>query len=123
MDGTPPVNLDRIEVRGVRAWGRHGANPGEQGVPQPFDIDVRFELDLRAARSSDVLAETVSYADVHATIVRIVAQQRFALLERLGEVILDALMTDARIVRARIAIAKPRLLAGATPVVTLHRER
>jgi hypothetical protein len=32
-------------------------------------------------------------------------------------------MTDPRIAHARIAIAKPRLLAGATPVVTLHRTR
>ena len=103
--------------------GHHGANPGEQDVAQPFDIDLAFELDLRAARASDALADTVSYADVHAEVVRIVARERFALLERLGETILDALMRDPRIVRARVSLAKPRLLAGATPVVTLRRER
>ena len=112
-----------IEVRGIRAWGRHGANAGEQDVPQPFDIDVLFELDLAAARASDALADTVSYADVHARIVRTVARERYALLERLGEVILDELMSDTRIAHARISIAKPRLLSGATPVVTLYRER
>jgi dihydroneopterin aldolase len=114
---------DSIELRGIRAWGHHGANPGEQDVAQPFDIDVAFDLDLGAARASDALADTVSYADVHADVLRIVARERFALLERLGEVLLDTLMSDPRIVRARIAIAKPRLLAGATPVVTLHRSR
>jgi dihydroneopterin aldolase len=117
------IGLDRIELRGIRAWGRHGANAGEQDVPQPFDVDLAFELDLSAARAGDDLADTVSYADVHASVVRIVARERFALLERLGEVILDALMTDARIARARVSIAKPHLLAGATPVVTLRRER
>ncbi len=60
---------------------------------------------------------------MHAEVVRIVARERFALLERLGEAILDALMRDPRIVRARVGLAKPRLLAGATPVVTLRRER
>jgi dihydroneopterin aldolase len=115
--------LDKIEVRGIHAWGHHGANPGEQVVAQPLDIDVAFELDLRAARASDDLADTVSYADVHAMIVKIVATQRFALLERLGEVLLDALMADPRIVRAQVAIAKPRLLDGATPIVALRRER
>ncbi len=114
---------DRIEVRGIRAWGRHGANLGEQDVAQPLDIDLVFELDLSAARASDKLADTVSYADVHASVVRIVARERFALLERLGEVLLDGLMADPRIARARISIAKPRLLDGATPVVTLRRER
>jgi dihydroneopterin aldolase len=117
------ARLDRIEVRGIHAWGHHGANPGEQVVAQPLDIDVTFELDLRAARASDALVDTVSYADVHATVVRIVATERFALLERLGEVLLEALMADPRIARASVAIAKPRLLAGATPVVVLQRER
>ena len=117
------ARTDTIEVRGIRAWGRHGANPGEQDVPQPFDIDIAFELDLGAARASDALADTVSYAEVHACVVRTVARERYALLERLGEVILAELMTDARIARARISIAKPRLLGGATPVVTLRRER
>jgi dihydroneopterin aldolase len=117
------ANLDRIEIRGIRAWGRHGANAGEQDVPQPLDIDLTFELDLAAARASDALSDTVSYADVHARVVRTVARERCTLLERLGELILDGVMSDARIARAHVSIAKPRLLAGATPVVTLHRER
>lgn len=117
------MKTDAIAIRGIRAWGRHGANPGEQDVPQPIDVDVLLELDLSAARASDALADTLDYAAVHATIVRIVARERCALLERLGEAILAALMTDPRIVRGRVALAKPGLLAGATPVVTLHRER
>ena len=114
---------DTIELRGMRVWGRHGANPGEQEVAQPIDIDLLLELDLGAARRSDALADTISYAEVHAAVTRIVAQQRFALLERMGEVILDTVMRDERVARARVALAKPRLLAGATPVVTLHRAR
>ena len=114
---------DRIEVRGIRAWGHHGANAGEQDVPQPLDIDLALDLDLTRARASDALGDTVSYADLHARVVRTVARERCALLERLGELILESVMADARIARAQISIAKPRLLAGATPVVTLHRER
>jgi dihydroneopterin aldolase len=115
--------LDTIELRGIRAWGHHGADAGEQDVAQPLDIDVAIELDLAAARRSDALADTLNYAQVHAEVVRIVAARRFALLERLGDAILEALMSDPRIVRARIAIAKPGLLAGATPAVALQRER
>jgi dihydroneopterin aldolase len=114
---------DRIELRGVRAWGRHGANPGEQDVAQPLDIDAAIELDLSAARASDALADTISYADLHARIVRVVAEERFALLERLGDAILAVLMSDPRVAQATVSIAKPRLLAGATPVVTLRRVR
>jgi dihydroneopterin aldolase len=115
--------LDAIELRGIRAWGRHGANPGEQDVAQPIDVDVRLELDLQAARTSDALADTVDYAALHARIVGAIARERCALLERLGELILDDIMTDARVERARVALAKPQLLGGATPAVVVHRER
>ena len=115
--------MDSIEIRGIRAWGRHGANPGEQRVAQPLDIDVRLELDLDAASASDALGDTVDYAAVHQAVIKLVARERFALLERLGDAILRELMRDRRIVRARISIVKPALLRGATPVVTLQRSR
>lgn len=117
------ARLDTIEIRGIRAWGHHGANEGEQDLAQPIDVDLAFDLDLRAARASDALAETVSYADVHALVVAIVARERCALLERLGDVILTAVLRDPRIARARVTLAKPRLLGGATPSVTLAADR
>jgi 7,8-dihydroneopterin aldolase/epimerase/oxygenase len=115
--------LERVELRGIRAWGRHGANPGEQDVAQPFDVDLVLDADLRAARASDDLADTVDYAALHATVVRVVRTERCRLLERLAELILDAVMRDRRIAAARVSVAKPRLLDGATPVVTAGRVR
>lgn len=111
---------DAVELRGIRVYGRHGANPGEQDVPQAFDVDIELEIDLRDARASDALADTVDYAALHAEVVRIATATRYALLERLGDDILAAMFTDPRVSRARVSIAKPKLLAGATPVVTLR---
>jgi len=114
---------DRIELSGIRVFGRHGANPGEQDVPQPFDIDVAADLDLEAARRSDDLADTLDYDALHRRIVAIVTGTSYALLERLGEELLGAVFADARITSASVRIAKPRLLAGATPAVTVHGSR
>jgi 7,8-dihydroneopterin aldolase/epimerase/oxygenase len=114
---------DRIELRGIRAFGHHGADPGEKIVAQPFDIDVMLELDLSAARTSDALADTLDYSVLHATIVRIVGERSYDLIERLGADLLDAMLADSRVARASVCIAKPRLLAGATPAVTLHAAR
>ena len=114
---------DRIELRDIRAYGRHGANPHERDHPQPFDLDLRLEVDLSAARATDELARTIDYAELHARIVRIVRSESFALLERLGDRILADVMRDERVVTADLSIAKPRLLAGATPVVTLRSVR
>jgi dihydroneopterin aldolase len=115
--------IDTIELRGIRAFGHHGANPGEKNIAQPFDVDVTLEVDLSAARRSDDLRDTIDYSNLHATIVRIIGGRSFSLLERLGQEVLDAILSDGRIMGASVRIAKPQLLAGATPAVTLHGER
>ena len=114
---------DRVELRGIRVFGRHGANPGERDVPQPFDIGLAAELDLSAARAGDELADTLDYDALHRRVVAIVRETSYALLERLGADILAAILADARVERAQVSIAKPRLLAGATPVVTVYGTR
>ena len=115
--------IDTIALRGIRAYGKHGANPGERDFQQPFDLDLELDVDLGAARASDALDDTIDYAALHARIVRAVSTRSFALLERLGQTILDDVMRDGRVVTARLSIAKPRLLAGATPSVLLRADR
>ncbi len=105
---------DTIALRGIRAYGKHGANPGERTYVQPFDLDLELDVDLSA---------TIDYAALHSRIVRLVETQSFALLERLGETIVGDVMRDERIVAARLSLAKPGLLAGATPSVTLRADR
>jgi dihydroneopterin aldolase len=114
---------DLIELRGIRAFGHHGADPGEKTVAQPFDIDLSLEIDLTAARKSDALSDTLDYSTLHATIVRLVRERSYDLIERLGADLLDAMLADPRVQRASVRIAKPALLAGATPAVILHAAR
>jgi dihydroneopterin aldolase len=117
------VTLDTIELRGIRAFGHHGADPGEKRVAQPFDIDVSLEMDLTAARTSDALADTLDYSTLHATIVGLVRERSYDLIERLGADLLVAILADPRVHSARVRIAKPALLDGATPAVILHAAR
>jgi 7,8-dihydroneopterin aldolase/epimerase/oxygenase len=122
MTGGAIVYMDTIELRGIRVFGRHGANPGEKDVPQPFDVDVWLDIDLRAARHSDALADTVDYDALHRSIVGIVRDRSYDLLERLGQDLIDTILADARVTQATVRIAKPNLLGGATPVVTLRAQ-
>jgi dihydroneopterin aldolase len=70
-----------------------------------------------------VLAETIDYDRLHTAIVAIVRDRSYDLLERLGQDMLDVILADPRIMAASVAIGKPQLLAGATPVVTLRAQR
>jgi dihydroneopterin aldolase len=113
--------MDAITLRGIRAYGRHGANPGERDRRQAIEIDLVAELDLKAAKRTDDLTQTLDYAALHERVVRIVSTTSFALLEALGGALLDAVLADDRIARATVTLSKPKILAGATPSVTLVR--
>ena len=114
---------DTIALRGIRAYGKHGALPGERDREQPFDVDLELEIDLSAARASDALKDTVDYAGAYERVVTIVRERSYALLERLGDEIANDLLRDARIASARVTIGKPGLLDGATPSVTVTARR
>lgn len=111
---------DRITIRNIRAYGKHGTLPHERDYLQPLDIDVELEADLSQARASDVLAHTIDYATIHSRIISIARTQSFALLERLAEELARALLTDPRVTFATVTVSKPNLLAGATPSVTIR---
>ncbi len=114
---------DLIAVRGIRAYGKHGALPGERNHSQAFDIDVELELDLSRSRASDELADTLDYAAVHARTVALVRERSYALLERLADELVVDLLRDGRVNAATVSVAKPNLLDGATPSVTVRGAR
>ena len=73
-------------LEGLKAEGRHGANPGERIHPQEFvvDLDVLLEFDR------DSLEATVDYRALADMARNTVAQTSFELLESLAEAVARA---------------------------------
>ena len=113
--------MDEIAITGIRVFGRHGAYAGEKDQPQAFDVALTLQVNLTAASVSDLLADTIDYADIHRRVVSIVERESFDLLERLAAAIVDAVLEDARVRNVEVSIGKPGLLDGATATVTLRR--
>ena len=78
---------DRIELRGLRVLGRHGALEGEQDTAQPFEVDLEVEAELGEAAREDDLTKTVDYSLVVETARSIVSGRRYRLLEALAEAV------------------------------------
>jgi dihydroneopterin aldolase len=102
------VTTDRIELRGLRALGVHGALPEEQLRAQPFEVDLDVVTDVRAAAASDELHDTVDYGAIAATVERLVTTERFALLERLATRIAEAVAADPRVLSVTVTVKKLR---------------
>ena len=100
--------MDRIELRGLRAVGTHGALPEEQLRAQPFEVDLDLQVDLRPAGQSDDLADTVDYGALAEAVERVITKERFQLLERLAERIADEVRRDQRVEEATVTVRKLR---------------
>ncbi|MGH8937634.1 MAG: dihydroneopterin aldolase [Acidimicrobiia bacterium] len=99
---------DRIELRGIRVFGYHGAMPEEQQEGQEFLIDVTLHLSLAAAGASDQLEHTVDYHELAERVAGRVAEERWNLLERVAERVAELAMEDRRVHTVEVTVRKPQ---------------
>jgi FolB domain-containing protein len=93
---------DEVEISGLRVLGHHGALEGEQDRAQPFELDIVFTYDMdAAARSSTISARCDRLRGVTSRAARVVSEQRFALLEALGDAVARAVLEDPGSPRSR----------------------
>ena len=119
--------MDRIELRGLRVLGAHGVLDAERAQPQPFEVDLVVEADLRAAGASDALDDTVDYGALVDVARRVVEQESHDLLERVAQRVADGVLAaDGRVAAVTVTVWKLRPPVPADldrAGVTLTRQR
>ncbi|MET9029871.1 dihydroneopterin aldolase [Nocardia sp. NPDC004168] len=98
---------DRIELRGLRAYGHHGVFEHERRDGQEFLVDLTVWVDFDVAAASDDLAATVDYGALAERAVRIVQGPPRNLIETVVAEIADDVMTDPRIRSVEVVLHKP----------------
>jgi dihydroneopterin aldolase len=99
---------DRILVRDLQVFARHGLLPEEKALGQRFVIDITAFLDLAQAGRTDDLARSVSYVDLIETATTTLTRQRFGLIEAAAEAVAVALLAGfPAIERVAIELRKP----------------
>jgi dihydroneopterin aldolase len=99
--------MDKIYVNDIRAFGYSGALPEENVLGQWFRVDLTLLLDLAAAGSSDVLADTYNYAGAVAAVQQLIQQRPFNLVETLASEIAKAVLgTDDRLTQITVKLTK-----------------
>ena len=117
---------DRIEIRGLRARGRHGVFEEERRNGQMFVVDVTLERDLTQPASTDELGDTVDYGILAQQIAEAVSSTRFDLIEALAAHIADLALTDPTVDTVQVRVAKPEVPLNVDldeVAVVLHRTR
>ncbi len=98
--------MDRILIPGLRELGVHGVLPEERQRPQPFEVDLELQVDVRKAGESDDLQDTVDYSAVCESVSRVVSTESFMLLERLATRIAEVCKADARVHKVTVEVRK-----------------
>jgi 7,8-dihydroneopterin aldolase/epimerase/oxygenase len=116
---------DRIELRGLRAHGRHGVLPHERRDGQLFVVDVALHVDLSPAGRSDDRADTVDYGALAKKLEAVVTGEPVDLIEALADRLAAVCLSDPRVRAAEVVVHKPQAPVGVPVddvVVTIRRE-
>jgi FolB domain-containing protein len=112
-----------ISLRDLVVNGRHGVDEHEKTTEQPFKISLELDYDASAAQQSDNIDDAVDYASVRQTVISVVQDSSFNLLERLAQAIGDKLLEDSRVSKATITIEKLTIFETGVPGMTITISR
>jgi dihydroneopterin aldolase len=96
-----------IEVLGLVVHAHHGVREHEKERGQRFVIDLVLVPLASEGCESDRLEDTVNYSEAASLAVEIATTQRFDLIERLANVIAEALLGRLALERATVRVHKP----------------
>ena len=96
-----------IEITGLSLYTHHGVSEAEREIGQRLLIDLRMDVGESDATVTDLIDDTVDYAQV-CQLVALVAQQRsYRTLERLCAAIADRLIDDFPVEYVWVKATKP----------------
>src|SRR5262249_2855444 len=102
------MTLDRIELRGLRVFARHGVLDEERRDGQEFVIDAVLWLDTRAAAAGDDLSKTIDYGDLANRLVRLAGDPPVRLIETLAERLVADCLSEPLAAESEITVHKPQ---------------
>lgn len=99
--------MDRIALRGLRAYGRHGVYPRERRDGQEFVVDAVLTVDTGPAAATDDLSRTVDYGAVAARLAAVVTGDPVRLIETLAERLAQVCLSERAVREVEITVHKP----------------
>ncbi len=105
-----------IRIKNLRLRTLVGINEWERKDFQEVLINIEMELDGKSVAASDAIGDTVDYKKVTKQIISAVEKARFGLIDTLAHHVLDLVMQEKKVCRARVEVDKPHALRFADSV-------
>ncbi|MHB8172472.1 MAG: dihydroneopterin aldolase [Thermincolia bacterium] len=102
------MERDKILLKDMEFYGYHGVLPEEKRLGQRFIIDLEMYGDLREAGLTDDLRYTINYAEVYQLVEKLVAGEKFDLIEALAEGIAMRILGNFPVAGVLVRVKKPQ---------------
>lgn len=106
----------RIYIKNLRLRTYIGINEDEILNKQDVVLNIRIDFDAGEAVHSTDISHTLNYRTITKQIIELVEDNRFSLLEKLTQDVLDIILAYSVVSRAEVEIDKPHALRFADSV-------
>lgn len=101
--------MDKIIIKGLKAYAYHGVNPEEKEKGQPFVADITAHADLSRASQTDDLNDTVNYSKMSKAVRKVMHEEKYNLIEKVAGRICEELLAEfPGISEVEVTLKKPR---------------
>ena len=111
--------MDIIFIKELRLDVVIGINDWERQVKQPVFFDIEMATDTKVAAASESIKDTINYKAVTKSIVELVAERKFELVETLAESVASLIMDEFNVPWVRLRASKRGAVRGARDVGVL----
>ena len=108
--------LDRLHIRDLSLRCIIGINPDERENKQDVLINITLYADLSEACGTDHIEDTVDYKKIKKSVVAMVEDSAYFLVERLAQRIVEICLNSSRVRRVDVLVEKPGALRFARSV-------
>lgn len=114
--------MDKIHIKNLEVFARHGVFPEENALGQKFVVSAVLYTSTREAGRADDLAKSIHYGEVSRFITEFMEQNTFQLLETAAERLAEELLLNTEhLEKIRLEIKKPWAPVG-LPLETVSVE-
>lgn len=104
------MGRDKLLLRGLRLFGRHGVLKSERELGQKFVVDMEVQTDVSKAGETDDMKDTINYVAMYDIAKRVVQGAPKHLVESVAsEIANDVLREIEGVDEVRVRVMKPHV--------------
>lgn len=113
-----------IKIKNFRLKTIIGIHEWEEKVDREIIINAEIDTDFVASLHSDNIADTIDYDNIITKIKNLISKNRFKLIEKLAQEIMNKIMEDNRIKRCKLEVDKVGVVESVESFsVTIEQKR